>query len=125
MNDRAIVLIAHGSPDPDWAIPLQEVVAAMRKSEPNTMVALALLTEPDSLGLALTAMKAAGHSRVELVSALLSAGGRHLKRDIPAWVTAEREKHPGLELELRPGALGADPSVIAIIAQVALSPDTT
>lgn len=120
MSDRAIVLIAHGSPDPDWAAPLHAVVAAMRDTEPNTMVALALLTEPDSLGLALEAMKAAGHTRVELVSALLSGGGRHLKRDIPAWVEDEQEKHPELTLELRPGAIGADPSVIGVLAQIAL-----
>ena len=122
MSDRALVLIAHGSPDPDWAAPLHAVVARMRDTEPDTMVALALLTEPDSLGLALDAIQGAGHTHVELVSALLSGGGRHLKRDIPEWVHVEQERHPDLKLELRPGALGAHPLVVDLLAQLALAP---
>jgi sirohydrochlorin cobaltochelatase len=116
----AHVLIAHGSPDPDWAMPLQRVVARIRELEPEAAVALALLTEEDSLDEALARLQAAGHVRVQIHAALLSAGGRHLKRDIPAWIEAARKRFPALELVVRPGALGEAEQVIDALARAAL-----
>jgi sirohydrochlorin cobaltochelatase len=122
MKGRALILIAHGSPDPDWAEPLRRVVKTMREHEPDSRVELALLTEPESLGELIDELEAAGHRQVEIVAALLSAGGRHLKRDIPEWVDAQRRLHPALEIVLRPGALGAHPAVIRALALNALDP---
>ena len=117
---RAHVLIAHGSPDPDWAAPLQRVVERMRTLEPEASVVLALLTEPDSLGHALAELEEAGHRRINIHAALLSAGGKHLKRDIPQWVDEARARFPQLELVLRPGALGEAELVIDALARTAL-----
>ena len=120
---QAHVLIAHGSPDPDWAVPLQRVVARVRELDPEATVELALLTDEGSLEAALTRLAERGHTRVEIHAALLSGGGKHLKRDIPAWVQAAREAFPALELVLRPGALGERDRVIDALARAALDTD--
>lgn len=120
MKARALVLVAHGSPDPDWAAPLREVVDTMRRLDTGTEVELALLTESESLNDALARLQARGHRHIEVIAALLSAGGRHLKRDIPAWVEAGRARFPDLHIELRPGALGGRKAVIDALARCAL-----
>ncbi len=120
---RARIVIAHGSPDPDWAAPLRAMVDRMRQLDPGVPATLALLTEPDSLAAALGAFQAQGVAEVEVIAALLSAGGKHLKRDIPAWVESARAAFPGLTIELRPGALGEDPRVIDVLAARALNLD--
>jgi sirohydrochlorin cobaltochelatase len=121
MKTRALILVAHGSPDPDWAAPLRKVVETMAKLDADADVELALLTESDSLNAAISRLRDRGHQQLEVVSALLSAGGRHLKRDIPAWVEEARAGFPELRIDLRPGALGAEEAVITALAKCALN----
>ena len=115
-----LILIAHGSPDPDWIKPLSRVLERVQTINPARPVALALLTDPPSMAAAVDAMIERGCDRIEVVAALLSAGGRHLKQDIPRLVEATRTRYPSIEIELRPGAVGEDEAVIQAIAQVAL-----
>lgn len=116
---RALILVAHGSPDPDWRRPLERIVERLAV-ELGDAVALAYLAHPPSVDEAVEQLRQAGHRRILIAAALLSPGGRHVKQDIPAAVEAARVRYPELEIELDPGALGDDEQVIAALARASL-----
>jgi sirohydrochlorin cobaltochelatase len=117
---NAIVLLAHGSPDPDWIRPLQAVRDRARELAPHRTIELAFMDYiAPSLGDIVTSLSAT-HARIDVVAAFLSPGGNHLKRDIPALVARVAAEHPDLELHLVPGALGEDPDVIEALARAAI-----
>jgi sirohydrochlorin cobaltochelatase len=116
----AIVLVAHGSPDPDWRRPIDALVQRLREREPGRAVAEAYLgfLEP-SFEQAVARLFAEGHRHLLVLSAFLSPGGRHIKQDVPRLVAEQRALHPELTIELRPGALGAEPEVVEALAGAA------
>ncbi len=115
-SDEAIVLIAHGSPDPDWRAPLEQARDRIRTRMPGRIVELAYLDhlEP-SLRVLAGDLVARGVSRAHVLAAFLSPGG-HIKRDIPALVEGVARELPQLHLRLEPGAIGAEVEVVEAIA---------
>ena len=55
-----------------------------------------------------------------VLSAFLSPGGRHIKEDVPKLVAEQAAAHPEVLIELRPGALGAEPEVVEAMAEAAV-----
>lgn len=119
MTERALILVAHGSPDPDWRRPLERLVELLAV-ELGDAVAVAYLAHPPSIEEVIASLQQAGHRRVLVVAALLSPGGRHVKQDIPAAVEAARGRFANVEIELAPGALGEDEQVLAALARASL-----
>lgn len=117
--ERALILVAHGSPDPDWRRPLDRLVELLAVELGNA-VALAYLAHPPSIEDAIATLEQAGHRRVLVIAALLSPGGRHVKHDIPQAVEAAHARFPDVEIELAPGALGDDDRVLAALARASL-----
>ena len=115
-----IVLLAHGSPDPDWRAPLDEALARARALLPGRRIELAFLDHlaPNLPGL-VAALASEGTTHVRVIAAFLSPGGNHLKRDIPQLVTTIARDHPTTRIELVPGALGAEPELIDALARAA------
>jgi sirohydrochlorin cobaltochelatase len=115
-----IVLLAHGSPDPDWRKPLEEARDRLRARMPGRRVELAFLehTEP-SLGAAVAQISADGHTRAIVMAAFLSGGGNHIKKHVPALVADVGRQHPGIDLHLIEGALGAQPEIPDALARAA------
>jgi sirohydrochlorin cobaltochelatase len=120
MADPALLLVAHGSPDPDWRLPLEQLHATLT-DQLGPRVGLAYLSHPPGVIEVIDALADAGHVRIVVVAALLSPGGRHVKQDIPEAVARAREHRPGLEIVLIEGALGDDPGVIAALAAASLA----
>jgi len=116
----AIVLLAHGSPDPDWIVPVEATAALMRAREPGTPVHTACLEHGRSLDEVATELAAAGLVRVAVIPMFLSPGGKHVKRDLPALVARVQQQHPALTLRLSPGAIGTDLPVLDALAGAAL-----
>lgn len=117
----AIVLVAHGSPDRDWRGPLDRVLATIRQQAPDAVVELAFLSHNEpSLDACCDTLVAGGTVRIRVIAAFLSAGGKHLKRDIPQQVAAIARRHPDAQIDLVPGALGDDETVIEALATAAL-----
>ncbi|MEM7151829.1 MAG: CbiX/SirB N-terminal domain-containing protein [Myxococcota bacterium] len=115
----AIVLIAHGSPDPDWRRPIDAMAERLReRCSAEVLTAYLGFLEPD-LSTAVADLAARGHTDVLVLSAFLSPGGKHIKRDIPELFATVAEANPGMNLQLRPGALGADPEVVEALAAAA------
>lgn len=119
-DDPAVLLVAHGSPDPDWRRPLEQLCATLGEAL-GPRVALAYLAQDPKVDAVIAELVARGHGHVIVIAALLSPGGRHVKRDIPAVVEAARAAHPTLRLELVSGALGDDPGVIAALTAATIS----
>lgn len=117
----AVVLIAHGSPDPDWHRPLDALAQRLRAREPGRAVVVAYLgfLEP-TLPQAVAQLWAQGHRQIVVLAAFLSPGGRHIKEDVPRLVAEQAAVHPELRIELRPGALGAEPEVVEALAEAAV-----
>lgn len=115
----AIVLLAHGSPDPDWMLPIDRTAARMR-AHTACPVHTATLEHGRGLAEVVAAIAAAGHRSVVVIPLFLSPGGRHIKRDVPALVAAVQAEHPALALALSPGAIGTDEPVVAALAASAL-----
>lgn len=84
---QGIVLVAHGSRDPEWSRPFERLAAALEKKLPAHGIALAYLEYGPSIEEALTALVAKGVGSVRVVPLFLGAGG-HVKQDIPKLVAA-------------------------------------
>jgi sirohydrochlorin cobaltochelatase len=110
---RAVILLAHGSRDPDWARPFERIAAQLAK---KFLVRVAYLERmPPSLGEAVAALSGGGAKSIRVVPLFLGAGG-HVKHDLPRLVRAAAAEHPHVELKLeRP--IGEQPKVIGAIAE--------
>jgi len=116
----AIVLLAHGARDPEWARPIEAMAARLRGLLPDAQVQPAYLEfmSPD-IDAAVAALVARGARRVRVVPVFLAQGG-HVKRELPAKLDALRANlcaaHPDLSIELEP-AIGEQGEVIDAIAR--------
>lgn len=109
-----IVLLAHGSRDPDWSRPFEQIAASLGKKLPAAVVVLAYLEHGPSLNEALAALKAKGASSVRVVPLFLGQGG-HVKNDLPRLVGQARAAHPGVDIALE-RMIGERPELIEAIA---------
>lgn len=116
----AVVLLAHGSPDPDWRRPVVALAEQLRARRPALTVVEAYLDFiPPSVAQAVDRLHREGHRDVLVLAVFLSPGGKHIKTDVPARVAELAARYPELTLTLRPGALGAEPEVIDALARAA------
>lgn len=116
----ALILLAHGSPDPAWMKPVEASAARIRALAPELLVRTAALEGSASLEEAVSELEAAGEHEIQVVAYFLSPGGRHLRRDIPELVAAVRASHPALSIALAPGALGIEEEVQDALARAAV-----
>lgn len=116
----ALILLAHGSPDPAWIVPIEAIAARIRGAvPPGYPVVVAVLEHGKALAEAVRDLRDARHRVIAIVPVFLSDGGRHLRRDIPAMVTALRQTFSSVALLLAP-ALGTDAAVQDALAEAAV-----
>ena len=117
-----IVLFAHGSRDPEWARPFEQLAASVARTT-HQLVALAyleLMRPP--LDEAISALLKQGVTSIRVVPVFLGQGG-HVKDDLPRLVALARSAHPGIAITLEP-PIGEQPAVIdAIAAAITRSAD--
>ncbi len=116
MNQRtAILLLAHGARDPEWARPMERLVAVV-SGHANGVRVIASYLEFMTPGLpaAIEAAVQEGCSKIRVVPVFLAAGG-HVKRDVPVMLQAAQVRHPDCTIELA-GVLGEAESVIEAMA---------
>jgi len=115
----AIVLLAHGARDPEWARPVEAIAARLRALLPDVPVKPAFLEfmSPD-LDTAITALVAGGARKLSVVPVFLAQGG-HVKRDLPQKLDGLRARlqslHADLCIDLE-SAIGEKEEVINVIA---------
>ena len=109
---EGLVLIAHGSRDPEWSQPFEKIAVSLGKRLPAVAVVLAYLEHGPSLEEAVAALAAKGAMSVRVVPLFLGAGG-HVKEDLPKLVAQAKRPEMNLVLE-KP--IGERPDVIEAIA---------
>jgi sirohydrochlorin cobaltochelatase len=109
---EGLVLVAHGSRDPDWSRPFERIAASLAQRLPAVSVGLAYLEHGPSLDETVTALVAKGVGSIRVIPVFLGQGG-HVKEDLPRLIS--QSARPGLTLTLdRP--IGEQSKVIEAIA---------
>jgi sirohydrochlorin cobaltochelatase len=109
---EGIVLLGHGSRDPEWSQPFERIAVSVGKRLPAVAVALAYLEHGPSLEEAVTALAAKGALSIRVVPLFLGTGG-HVKEDLPKLVA--QAKRPEIQVVLdKP--IGEQPEVVEAIA---------
>ena len=116
---QALVLLAHGSRDAQWAAPSEAVAQRARDLDPHATVRTAYLehTQPD-LQRCVADLCAQGFTRVHILPLFLGLGG-HVRQDLPRLNEALLSNHPHLQLEWQ-SAVGEQAEVTDLLAKLAL-----
>jgi sirohydrochlorin cobaltochelatase len=109
---EGIVLVAHGSRDPEWSRPFERIAASLAQRLPAVSVGLAYLEHGPSLDETVTAMVAKGVASVRVVPLFLGPGG-HVREDVPKLVADSARAGVSITLE-KP--IGEQSKVIEAIA---------
>ena len=117
---RAIILLAHGSRDPLWRVPIEAVAAEIQNREPGTPVRCAYLElSTPTLPEAATELIAGGAREIRVFPVFFGVG-KHAREDVPLLVAGIRQAHPGVTLDLLPSA-GEHGQLTGLMADIALS----
>lgn len=111
---EGIVLVAHGSRDPEWSRPFERIAASLAQKLPAASVGLAYLEHGPSLDEIVAALVAKGAASIRVVPVFLGQGS-HVKDDLPRLVA--QSSRPGVTLRLDQ-AIGEQPQVIEAIASI-------
>jgi sirohydrochlorin cobaltochelatase len=114
----AIILLAHGSRDPLWRQPIEAVAARIAADQPATAVRCAYLELcAPRLPEAAQALVQGGATQIT-VAPLFLGMGKHAREDLPRLMDALRQAHPGVRFHMQ-RAMGEDPRVVQLMAQIA------
>ena len=118
--ESALVLLAHGSRDPEWARPLRTLRERLAQRLAGTPVELAFLEQmrPD-LAEVIGSLGARGVERVTVLP-LFMAQGTHLREELPRIVARACEHNPGVLVRTAPAA-GEAESVLEALAGWAIA----
>jgi len=117
---RGLVLFAHGSREPGWARPLEEIRERVRAARPECPIELAYLDlMSPTLEEAVTSVVAQGAPAVTVFPLFLAQGG-HLQRDLPRLLEALRARYPHVPIALE-ASLGDAPEITQAITAWILS----
>ena len=120
MTPPGIILLAHGSRDPQWRAPIEAVAARIRARQPERAVCCAYLELcAPSLPQAASDLIADGARQIRVFPIFLGLG-KHAREDLPRLIDAIRAAHPGVTVELLPTA-GEYEQLTALMADIALS----
>jgi sirohydrochlorin cobaltochelatase len=111
---EGIVLVAHGSRDPEWSRPFERIAASLGQKLPAVSIGLAYLEHGPSLDEIVSALFAKGVASIRVVPVFLGQGG-HVKDDLPRLVA--QSTRPGLSLTLDK-SIGEQSQIIEAIASV-------
>lgn len=119
MEQRAVILFAHGSRDPLWRQPMDAVAQRMQAMQPEVMVRCAFLelTSPD-LPTSAGELVALGAKNITVLPMFLGVG-KHAREDLPVLMGQLMAAHPEVIFRLQP-AVGEQPRLVELLAQMAL-----
>jgi sirohydrochlorin cobaltochelatase len=121
---KGIILLGHGSRDPQWTASFEQVRAAVERRLPDCATALAYLEQsvPD-FATAVDQLVARGATLIEVVPLFLGAGG-HVRNDVPQLVERAMARHRQVRFLTRP-FIGDARAVLDAIADYAATNSAT
>jgi sirohydrochlorin cobaltochelatase len=110
----ALILFAHGSRDPEWAIPMEKICDIARRHRPQMEVRLAFLElmQPTLLA-AIDSLYSQGTRHVTIAPAFL-APGAHVTRDLPELAQQAKRMYPSMTIRVLPSFGESEPVLEAI-----------
>jgi sirohydrochlorin cobaltochelatase len=112
---QVLILLAHGSRDPRWKLPVERLCRALRSKLHGIDVSLAYLERSRrDLESQVGVFAELGFRRLTIVPVFIGSG-RHLKRDLTKKVKVLRRRHQSLRIVVQ-RAIGEQPRVMAAIA---------
>ena len=118
---RALLLVDHGSREPEAAAQLARLATELRKRRPELAVYVAHLElSPPSIAEAIAACSLDGVTDL-IVHPFFLAPGRHAAQDVPREIAAAGAAHPSLRIRLTPPT-GASAGIADLILAT-LPPD--
>jgi sirohydrochlorin cobaltochelatase len=110
-----LILFAHGSRDPEWSRPFEELAERVRRRASGSDVRLAYLElmQPRLPEAAAAAIEA-GTTSIRIVPIFL-AQGAHVRTDLAALITQLRARHPTVKIECSEPA-GENSAVLDAVA---------
>lgn len=114
-----VIVLAHGSRDPDWRRPVEAVAAEVRRQAPAALADCAYLelSEP-CLADCANRLVAQGATALRILPVFFGMG-RHAREDLPVLIGALRARHPGIRVDCLPTA-GEHPRLTHLLASIAL-----
>lgn len=109
-----LILLAHGARDPAWSAPFEAVAERLAAAQPGHLIRLAFLElMAPSMAEAGDALVQAGCHEVRVLPLFLGAGG-HVRKDLPAQMTALAARHGSVQWALMPAAGPSDELIQAL-----------
>jgi sirohydrochlorin cobaltochelatase len=116
---RALILLAHGSRDPNWIEPFSRLRRRVAALAGEALVLLAYLEHAEpSFVEATDVVIGAGATDIVVVPLFLGPG-LHVRTDVPRLVDEAAARHPNVKWTLKP-FVGDSPEVLDAIANHAL-----
>jgi len=121
---HGVLLFSHGSRDPLWRQPMEAVQTRIQSDRPDLLVGSAYLElcTPD-LPTATEQLVRQGAQRITIVPMFLGTG-RHAREDLPQLVTELRRTYAHVDFDVQQ-AIGEDPRMTALMAQIASEPSVS
>jgi len=120
MSNTALILLAHGARNPEWASPLRRICATVQVQSPGLRVEPAFFEfMVPTLWDCAEQLVSERFGRIVVVPMFIAQGG-HLKRDVPLLLDELRNRHPGVVFE-QSGAIGEAESVMQAMTAHVLS----
>lgn len=114
MNTEGLLLIAHGSKDPEWKVPFESIEAITRAGFSGVTSLAYLESAQPSVEQGISKLLAAGVQNIT-VAPLFLALGAHVRTDIPTLIERAQRKAPGVSFTVLP-AIGLLDSIQRLIA---------
>ena len=116
---RGVILFGHGSRDPGWRRPMDEVARRIAQASPDIQVVSAFLElEPPDLHAAIEELCGAGVETITVFPVFFGIG-KHAREDLPRLLAQARALRPGIETTALPAA-GEHAQVLDLLAKLAV-----
>ncbi len=118
MEVQRLILLAHGSRDPRWREPFEQLAQKLKQELGEDRVRLAFMEfAPPSLAEVSRESAEEGIGNLRVLP-LFMAGGGHVDRDISAQIRKLKEDFPHLHIELLP-PMGEHPEIANAMREIA------
>jgi sirohydrochlorin cobaltochelatase len=118
MTNSCLILLAHGSKNPQWAKPFEKLVCELKHEVGDGKVFLCFMENAEPSMHQVAKGLAENGTRHLRILPLFMATGNHLQQDIPAQVAAVRTELPELTVELLP-PVGEHPLFLELMHKLA------
>jgi sirohydrochlorin cobaltochelatase len=119
MNTHGLLLVAHGSKDPEWTIPFKAIEDSAKREFSGPVVLSYLESSSPRIEQGLLQLLSSGVTNIT-VAPLFFGVGSHVKTDIPQIIQKTVGGHPGVAFNILP-AVGQIPAIQRLISSEIVS----